>query len=485
MSYSFSDYPNRDEWLKARAGGIGGSDASAMCGVSPWKSQNELWRVKTGLEREFQGNADTERGTALEPVVRERFLSLFPQFDLEYHPYGMYRNDDEKRLFSTLDGILIAKDDYHVENTALGVSFFIKKGERFVLEIKNPSPRDRKSYEALNTIPLHYKYQAVMEMFTSGVDKQIMFVNITGRLASTPHDERMFITDIHSNESQRILSDIRTTLPFFWEHVEKKEPIPECIEIGDDMENSLIVLKGEPVVGSFKTNFEEVKKDVSLYAERYKGLVFTPSEKGKAKEVRATLNKAIDSIESTRKSAKKVYEEPLKEFESKCKELTDILISVKTPVEEQIKTIEDGEKQHKADLIYDLMDRVLSDYPTVKDILKKSGNVEFNPKWTNTTYSLDEVEKDLREICDSILQDWNVISLETEEVQNIYLTNGRNLQDAFLQKNRLESLRSQKRAEEGKDGLIIKRLEIAHKDKGEFIKLISYMKEHGFSCKEI
>jgi len=37
-----------EEWLEWRKKGIGGSDASAVCGVSRYRSPIELWLEKTG-----------------------------------------------------------------------------------------------------------------------------------------------------------------------------------------------------------------------------------------------------------------------------------------------------------------------------------------------------------------------------------------------------------------------------------------------------
>ena len=40
---------NRTDWLKARRKGIGGSDAASVLGISPWKSNVQLWEEKTGI----------------------------------------------------------------------------------------------------------------------------------------------------------------------------------------------------------------------------------------------------------------------------------------------------------------------------------------------------------------------------------------------------------------------------------------------------
>ena len=62
----------RDEWLEVRKKGIGSSDAAAAIGLSPYKSQLELWMEKTGRSPGFQPTEQddpTYWGTLLEPYV--------------------------------------------------------------------------------------------------------------------------------------------------------------------------------------------------------------------------------------------------------------------------------------------------------------------------------------------------------------------------------------------------------------------------------
>ncbi|BCL90894.1 YqaJ viral recombinase family protein [Ralstonia pseudosolanacearum] len=65
----------RTDWLAVRKTGIGGSDAAAAVGLSPFKSQTELWLEKTGRDAELpkpDPNDTTEPiywGTLLEPIV--------------------------------------------------------------------------------------------------------------------------------------------------------------------------------------------------------------------------------------------------------------------------------------------------------------------------------------------------------------------------------------------------------------------------------
>lgn len=65
----------RADWLEVRKNGIGGSDAAAAVGLSPYKSQLELWLEKTGRDAELpKPDSDNTAepvywGTLLEPIV--------------------------------------------------------------------------------------------------------------------------------------------------------------------------------------------------------------------------------------------------------------------------------------------------------------------------------------------------------------------------------------------------------------------------------
>ncbi|AJW45541.1 endonuclease [Ralstonia mannitolilytica] len=66
---------SRSDWLQVRKQGIGGSDAAAAVGLSPYKSQLELWLEKTGRDTNLPKLDPTDTtepvywGTLLEPIV--------------------------------------------------------------------------------------------------------------------------------------------------------------------------------------------------------------------------------------------------------------------------------------------------------------------------------------------------------------------------------------------------------------------------------
>ena len=66
---------SREEWLKYRTGGIGGSDVSVIAGINPYRSLHQLWLEKTGqISPEETDNEYTHFGTLLEPIVRQEFV---------------------------------------------------------------------------------------------------------------------------------------------------------------------------------------------------------------------------------------------------------------------------------------------------------------------------------------------------------------------------------------------------------------------------
>lgn len=84
-----------------RMGKLGSSDAAAVMGLDPYRSASDVFLVKTGQAADFEGNANTERGNLLEPVVMEWACQQInwkyfrsPMFE---HPSGM--------LVANLDGL--------------------------------------------------------------------------------------------------------------------------------------------------------------------------------------------------------------------------------------------------------------------------------------------------------------------------------------------------------------------------------------------
>lgn len=108
------DYPNvvadtaemtREQWLEARRRGVGGSDAAAVLGVSPWTSRYSLWRDKTDdVPRVVKQTAAMTFGNQMEPVIAGMFneqtgMQVMSDTNLYSHP-------EHNFMLANLDGLI-------------------------------------------------------------------------------------------------------------------------------------------------------------------------------------------------------------------------------------------------------------------------------------------------------------------------------------------------------------------------------------------
>ena len=78
---------NEAEWHAARLKGIGGSEAAAVIGQSPWCSNVELWKRKTGraTSPDISNNGAVQYGHDAEPLLRGLFaLDYADRYRTEY-----------------------------------------------------------------------------------------------------------------------------------------------------------------------------------------------------------------------------------------------------------------------------------------------------------------------------------------------------------------------------------------------------------------
>ena len=98
---------DHDEWLKNRSR-IGGSDASAVIGLNPYKTNVDLWMEKTGqvIPEDISDKPYVQYGTQAEMHLRGLFRLDFPQYKVEYVENNMFLNDKFPCAHASLDGWL-------------------------------------------------------------------------------------------------------------------------------------------------------------------------------------------------------------------------------------------------------------------------------------------------------------------------------------------------------------------------------------------
>lgn len=102
---------SREEWLKHRDR-IGGSDASAILGMNPYRTNIELWQIKTGqmIPEDISDKSYVKYGTEAEKHLRELFKLDFPEYQVMYEENNMFLNDKYPFGHASLDGWLIDQD---------------------------------------------------------------------------------------------------------------------------------------------------------------------------------------------------------------------------------------------------------------------------------------------------------------------------------------------------------------------------------------
>ena len=155
-------FPSREEWLAGRQHGIGGSEAAAAIGMSPWKTPLTLWKEKIGTAKaqDLSSNAAVEQGKRMEPAIRAFFMAQHPEYELYYGAFDILYQSDRPWLFATLDGELT--------ETATG-----RKG---VLEIKTSTIQKSLDWEKWrDQVPQGYFTQVCHQMLATGYDFAILY----------------------------------------------------------------------------------------------------------------------------------------------------------------------------------------------------------------------------------------------------------------------------------------------------------------------
>lgn len=99
---------SREEWLKLRKTGIGGSDAGAILGVNPYSNKLKIFRDKTCEEVEEMSNEAIRQGVALEEYVAQRFCE---ETGKKVHKSNfMYRSKSNPFMLADLDRLVVGED---------------------------------------------------------------------------------------------------------------------------------------------------------------------------------------------------------------------------------------------------------------------------------------------------------------------------------------------------------------------------------------
>lgn len=184
------------------------------------------------------------------------------------------------------------------------------------------------------------------------------------------------------------------------------------------------------------SNFEELKSQLQVETGKYRGIVLKEEDITEAKATVANFRKLSTAINDERKKIKKTYNDPLKTFEDKVKELDEIIGSLVTEINTQLEDFESNRIEEKKNVIAAIFAE------TTKEIdFSISLPMIYNSKWENKTCKESEVKKDIEERIFTIKQELNIIrsniSDAKQDAETIYLRE-LNLTSALEHINRYE-----------------------------------------------
>lgn len=122
--FEIFDFKDEAEWLNGRMNGIGGSDASAVIGMNPYKSNIDLFEEKIGrrFPEDISGKACVIYGKYAEEPIRELFKLDYPEYKVEHHEFRILRSIEHpftqivfvaaKKAYSAEEGLDVIVEEY-------------------------------------------------------------------------------------------------------------------------------------------------------------------------------------------------------------------------------------------------------------------------------------------------------------------------------------------------------------------------------------
>lgn len=172
IRFDGSEEAMRKQWLEYRKGGIGGSDAAAVMGFSPFATPYTVWLEKTRRvePEDLSDNEAVYWGVKLEDKVAEEFAKRHPDMMVK-RKRGVMQSKERPWQFATVDRV--TRD---------------RLGRRGILEIKTCSARRAADWE--NGVPDYYLPQPIHYLAVSGYDFFDVAVLIGGQEYRDFHYER-------------------------------------------------------------------------------------------------------------------------------------------------------------------------------------------------------------------------------------------------------------------------------------------------------
>lgn len=232
---------SKEEWLKVRKKGIGGSDIAGVCGLSAYKSPLSIYLDKKDLMPENgEENIAMELGLELEPFLSKKFVKWIKEnegIDIELKEMTYILQDDK------IDYFLVNLDRWF-EHPDRG---------KCVVELKTATEFKRDQWKG-DEVPQEYYIQVQWQLMITGFKWAYLAFLIGNR--------KFDVKVIKRNE--KIIKSLKERGIEFWEEFILKEIPPAPIGLESDGE-AIKILYPEELPGKQKRlSLEEKEKIVDV-----------------------------------------------------------------------------------------------------------------------------------------------------------------------------------------------------------------------------
>src|SRR5262245_5591120 len=191
--------PDRTSWLEARRQGLGGSDAAAVLGVSPYQTPLQLFADKLGLVDPGVESEEMRWGRLLEPLIATRYAEETERTLAPAEPYTIAVHPECDFIRATLDRVILQAGDKPV-----------------------PAPLEMKTANAFRADeweeepPVHVQVQGQHQLLVTGSGWVSFAVLIGGN--------RFRWVDMERNDT--FIALLAERLKAFWRRVQLNDPPP-------------------------------------------------------------------------------------------------------------------------------------------------------------------------------------------------------------------------------------------------------------------
>lgn len=183
--YTFHKFKSEKEWIKGRTKTIGGSSASALIDMNPWKDNNQLWKEFFGIEepKDISKKPQVIYGKKAEKHLRELFaLDFTDKYEVQYVHNCFLRSREIPWMIYSPDGLLIDKET----------------GRKGILEIKTTEILQSMQREKWDDrVPNNYYIQVLHGLNTTNFDFVVLKAQLKTVWKQEDGTEKIILTTKH------------------------------------------------------------------------------------------------------------------------------------------------------------------------------------------------------------------------------------------------------------------------------------------------